>query len=236
MANLSGYKISIFTGINDVSKAPNATKGGNISHFYQKFNELVSMLETALTDIDDRIMDLDTRLLAVEGIDITAQIATQITPLSNQLTELTTQSHNLNLAVSDLQGLPGEISSLVVNVDDLLTRMDTVESLVLPSHPDMPSDYILTAIDVTTDGVFYRLTESGTIDKIIVNNATDITDIGFSLREETLTVDSQVTTANGVEVTFEAIPSLSFVANDVFGVYAGVELQTGVDIEIVLTV
>jgi hypothetical protein len=50
MIDLSAYEIPVFSGVNDISIAPTATKGGNISHFYNKYNNLIAQLETIITD------------------------------------------------------------------------------------------------------------------------------------------------------------------------------------------
>ncbi|MDJ0536639.1 MAG: hypothetical protein QNJ70_29820 [Xenococcaceae cyanobacterium MO_207.B15] len=48
MVDLQSFKIDIFTGINDEVIAPTADSGGNISHFYDKFNALIDIVQTEI--------------------------------------------------------------------------------------------------------------------------------------------------------------------------------------------
>ncbi len=48
MADLQGFKVDIFTGINDEIIAPTSSSGGNISHLYNRFNALIDTVQTEL--------------------------------------------------------------------------------------------------------------------------------------------------------------------------------------------
>ncbi len=65
MADFQAKKIPIFSDVNDVPIAPTANSGGNISHFYDLYNQLVDDLEESITDVEE---------IAGDGLD-TAQYA-----------------------------------------------------------------------------------------------------------------------------------------------------------------
>ncbi|MDJ0577429.1 MAG: hypothetical protein QNJ65_19995 [Xenococcaceae cyanobacterium MO_234.B1] len=65
MADFQAKKIPIFSDVNDLAIAPTANSGGNISHFYDLYNQLVDDLEESITDVEE---------IAGDGLD-TAQYA-----------------------------------------------------------------------------------------------------------------------------------------------------------------
>ncbi len=53
MADYQAKKIPIFTGINDTPKAPDSLEGGNISHFYDLYNQLIDDLEEDVGEVQE---------------------------------------------------------------------------------------------------------------------------------------------------------------------------------------
>ncbi len=68
MADYNSYKIQIFPGINDVSVYPSATSGGNISHFYDNFNQLIDALNSSITNIENEIAAINALVPAPEPV------------------------------------------------------------------------------------------------------------------------------------------------------------------------
>ena len=62
MADYDSFKIPIFPGINDVSVYPSATSGGNISHFYDFYNQLIDAITSDINDIQEAISIIQTQL------------------------------------------------------------------------------------------------------------------------------------------------------------------------------
>ncbi|MDJ0575842.1 MAG: hypothetical protein QNJ65_11835 [Xenococcaceae cyanobacterium MO_234.B1] len=62
MADYNSFKIPIFSGINDVSVYPSATSGGNISHFYDFYNQLIDAITSDINDIQEAISRIQTQL------------------------------------------------------------------------------------------------------------------------------------------------------------------------------
>lgn len=55
MADNSNLKVPIISGINDIPKAPTTTEGGNISHFYNLFNQLIDAYDGLITNLETQI-------------------------------------------------------------------------------------------------------------------------------------------------------------------------------------
>ena len=62
MADYESFKIPIFSGINDVSVYPSATSGGNISHFYDFYNQLIDAITSDINNIQEAISIIQTQL------------------------------------------------------------------------------------------------------------------------------------------------------------------------------
>ncbi len=54
MVDYQAKKIPIFPNINDIPKAPDSLEGGNISHFYDLYNQLIDDLEEDIGNADDQ--------------------------------------------------------------------------------------------------------------------------------------------------------------------------------------
>ncbi len=67
MADFQAKKIPIFSDVNDVPIAPTANSGGNISHFYDLYNQLVDDLEENINDLENNIATIDE--IAGDGFD-----------------------------------------------------------------------------------------------------------------------------------------------------------------------
>ena len=55
-------KVEIFTDINDTPIAPTADRGGNISHLYSQFNQLINIVFRDLTTLSELITAIDSRI------------------------------------------------------------------------------------------------------------------------------------------------------------------------------
>ncbi|MDJ0575290.1 MAG: hypothetical protein QNJ65_09010 [Xenococcaceae cyanobacterium MO_234.B1] len=55
-------KVKIFTDINDNPIAPSETSGGNISHFYSQFNQLINLVFRDLNNLEEAIEAINSRI------------------------------------------------------------------------------------------------------------------------------------------------------------------------------
>ncbi len=55
-------KVKIFTDINDNPIAPSETSGGNISHFYSQFNQLINLVFRDLSTLSEAIEAINSRI------------------------------------------------------------------------------------------------------------------------------------------------------------------------------
>ena len=62
MVDYNIYKVPIFTGINDYPVAPSMTRGGNVSHFYHKYNQLIDAVVNDLNNIQNKMATIQTQL------------------------------------------------------------------------------------------------------------------------------------------------------------------------------
>ena len=122
MADYQAKKIPIFPDINDVSIAPTADSGGNISHFYDLYNQLVDDLEENITDIEE---------IAGDGFDLAQTLDARvydyyyyhITPNKNYIifqnnnTNFDLGTHNLVSGTNSIGNIPanGELFRIVAN-------------------------------------------------------------------------------------------------------------------------
>jgi hypothetical protein len=97
MTDYSLYKVPIFQGINDVPIAPTATKGGNISHFYSLYNQL----------IDD--------LLSTSNSATLESLISQTNGLAGAISNLNSQSDDLLARIAALEYLNGIYPSMPSN-------------------------------------------------------------------------------------------------------------------------
>ena len=74
MADYNSYKIEIFTGINDVAVNPSPTSGGNISHLYDIYNQLIDAITSDITHLQDQVSivqaQLPTSQLIIDKYDL----------------------------------------------------------------------------------------------------------------------------------------------------------------------
>ncbi len=62
MVDYSNKKVPIFSGINDQPIAPTANSGGNISHLYDLYNQVLDILTTDITNIEGQIAAINNQL------------------------------------------------------------------------------------------------------------------------------------------------------------------------------
>jgi hypothetical protein len=259
MVDFTPVKIEIYEGINDTPVAPNNTKGGNISHFYNRYNQLIDLIvqlgnellnqippetETRITALETQVSSLDDYV----NLEITADVtniynsinstialvnSTQQDTLTQAQTSLAEAVSTINNTIAQLPTYEGEISTLQVFLNDLETRVAALEGTVEPPPVEYTpmTDYILLDLEITTDGLHYQFTDTGTISYILVSGATNAYDIFFDLNGNTLYGNGYNTTPEGVEMSFSN-EDLSFAVDDTFKIYVGGNTQTGVSIEI----
>ena len=62
MVDYSNKKVPIFSGINDQPIAPTADSGGNISHLYDLYNQVLDILTTDITNIEAQLAAINNQL------------------------------------------------------------------------------------------------------------------------------------------------------------------------------
>lgn len=259
MVDFAPVKIEIYEGINDAPVAPNNTKGGNISHFYNRYNQLIDLIvqlrDELLNQIppetEARITALETQVSSLDdyvNLELTADVtniynsinstialvnSTQQDTLTQAQTSLTEAVNTINDTIAQLPTYEGEISTLQVFLDDLQARVSALEGTVEPPPIEYTpmTDYVLIDLEITSDGLHYQFTDTGTISSILVSGATNAYDIYFDLNGNTLFANGYDTTPEGLVMTFSN-EDLSFAVDDTFKIYVGGNTQSDVAIEI----
>ncbi len=129
MADFQAKKIPIFSDVNDVPIAPTANSGGNISHFYDLYNQLVDDLEENINDLENNIATIDE--IAGDGFDQARNLDARvydyyyyhITPNKNYIifqnnnTNFDLGTHNLVSGTNSIGNIPanGELFRIVAN-------------------------------------------------------------------------------------------------------------------------
>ena len=122
MVDYQAKRIPIFPDINDVPIAPTETSGGNISHFYDLYNQLVDDLEEHITELEG---------IAGDGFNIAQNLDARvydyyyyhITPnkdyiiFQNNNTNFDLGTHNLVSGTNSIGNIPanGELFRIVAN-------------------------------------------------------------------------------------------------------------------------
>ena len=92
MANFQDKKIEIIQGINDVPEAPSTLKGGNISHFYNVYNQFVDSIQSVISQIETNINDIQQSINTIQ--DSIDSLDTRITDLENNQSNTNSSSTN----------------------------------------------------------------------------------------------------------------------------------------------
>lgn len=67
MIDFTSNKIEIYQGINDIPIAPTNNKGGNISHLYVKFNQLINLIIQLQNELSQDITELANAIPNYDG-------------------------------------------------------------------------------------------------------------------------------------------------------------------------
>ena len=127
MADYQAKNIPIFPDVNDVPIAPTTESGGNISHFYNLYNQLVDDLEVNINDLEDNIATVDE--IAGDGFDIARNLDARvydyyyyhINPNKNYIifqnnnTTFNLGTHNLGAGSNSIGNIPanGELFRII---------------------------------------------------------------------------------------------------------------------------
>ncbi len=162
MADFQDKKIPIFTDVNDVPVAPTADRGGNISHFYDKYNQLVDDLEEHITDVEE---------LAGDGFDLARNADASAYDyyyynslpnknyiiFQNHNTSFNLGNHDLNLGETRIGTIPanGELFRIIAegeinNYQDILFKVSNV-SLNVPKFAFYGTGAIWWFYDIAKD-------------------------------------------------------------------------------------
>ncbi|MDJ0577877.1 MAG: hypothetical protein QNJ65_22300 [Xenococcaceae cyanobacterium MO_234.B1] len=116
-------KVEIFTDINDTPIAPTADRGGNISHLYSQFNQLINIVFRDLTTLSETINAINSRIEAqlppatlVTEEFVFSNITTSDVNGNNRAT-LGTMPKNGTLKRITIDGINDEYSNYFIIVD-----------------------------------------------------------------------------------------------------------------------
>ncbi len=131
MADYQAKKIPIFTGINDTPKAPDSLEGGNISHFYDLYNQLIDDLEEDVGEVQEIAGDA---LDIAERADSSSYDYYYYSTLPNR-NYIIFQNHNtsFNLGNHDLN--PGETTIGTIPTNGELFRI--IAEGTINNHADI---------------------------------------------------------------------------------------------------
>ncbi len=126
MADFQDKKIPIFTGVNDIPVAPTADSGGNISHLYDKYNQLIDDIEATVTTVEQIAGDgFDKAELAINVANSSGNIAyyyyytslpnRQYIIIQNLNTTFDLGNHNLVSGTNTIGNIPanGELIRII---------------------------------------------------------------------------------------------------------------------------
>lgn len=132
MADFQAKKIPIFSDVNDVPIAPTANSGGNISHFYDLYNQLVDDLEESITDVEEIAGD---GLATAENADASAYDYYYYTALPNRNyiifqnnnTSFDLGNHDLVSGSNTIGNIPANGELFKIIAEGNITNFDNIQ-------------------------------------------------------------------------------------------------------------
>ncbi len=188
MADYQSQKVNIFSNINDIPIAPTSSTGGNISHLYNLYNQLIDLLET----------DINT-LQSTSVTDYSTDITNLQTDVGNLQSSVSSNTNNISTNTNNITTNLNSIGTLNTNFSSLQTSANTNASSISAINSN------ITAIesDITTInanlGVITESFVSGTSFYLDLNTGSDSND-GLTDTTPFLTLDKLISTLNSKHI------------------------------------
>lgn len=195
MADYQAKKIPIFQGINDIPKAPDSLEGGNISHFYDIYNQLVDDLEEDVNLTNELANDAQgiaesTETFLFNYYNYYIAPNKQYIIFQDHLTTFELGNHNLNSGQTTIGTIPakGELYKIVAS--GTINNHSNI-SFIIGNNTVNFSKYVYYAsgaawwfFDIYSfygSPFDYQFTQINAGDYLIINTTEALTNINFRL-------------------------------------------------------
>ena len=188
MADYQAQKVEIFSNINDIPIAPTSSNGGNISHLYNLYNQLIDLLETDIdtlqnTSVTDYSTDISNLQNSVSSLQ--SSVNTNTNNISTNTNNITTNLNSIGTLNTNFSSLQTSVNSNASSISAINSNITTIESDITTINANL--------------GVITESFVSGTSFYLDLNTGSDSND-GLTDTTPFLTLDKLISTLNSKHI------------------------------------